>query len=1271
MKGLRFVPLVLAGLPVLASAQTIRSGYVDWGLTGTNFPEALETWEKGQKWTEDDNFFISRVKPKERFRNRFTQVNVSLNESNDKKLMYWVPINSRQFNALPDGAYDREVFPMWQYVTHFGNWSTSLVRIPGGVLDVAHKNGVPVTPVASVPWGQISASWRAALEKLCDVGARKLADYLLAYGVDGIGYNSEFSCPRSLVTNLGRLHEDLYSIMRGNGENPFAEVIWYDGTATNGNIQFDKGLGTHNSGNFGSSENIRSSLFFNYNWNDEDLLQTSVETANSLGRSPLDLYCGINMQGREPQIGTPIWTMLAQYPLSIGLWGAHDKSMFYESRAERGGTPEQCQRTYLERVENWFTGSTHNPVTSPELGNSLIYSSQNEDFMGMSKMMSARSSLKWDLSEEPFISYFNLGNGKFFNYKGERAHNAEWYNIAIQDYLPTWRWWFSTKLLGRNPADVPTDGLKAEFVWDDAWMGGSTIRIHGTTENEYIHLFKTEFELKDGDEITFRYKPIDGVADGFLAITLKGSEDTPIDFESLRVMNRQGRVYDQWVEKKFVVGRDFNVPAGSETAMIALKFYNAENLDLRLGEFSIVRKDAMKHEIATPVIENTELLSSRHDGYDGKIIFNMPNDKPAGEVCYNLDVNTSMFKLYAQQEGEEPVLMGMTTSWAGLVFSAPYNDRGAGNVRFGVSALTLDHEAESEIAWGEYQGTTAKYEVSDKLVKSYETLRPGEAFTIGYADLLHENADWKLLDAASNVVLESKDTDKLEAKNGLSTPGIYTLVLNGYEASEVGRVRIERELKGYVQVIDDALGQAPRIFDMTADNTISSTTTGDDLPLYVFENSDAELSFTADLGEANVSRGVAVGKDGFGFRFKESGLNPEKSFSVSFWMRPESFENQSVHMLNIRHKGDPWVKNNWGWFWHSLNEDGTTAAFTIRMLDGANASYTFRNFRLFPGAWTHMAYVFEFDENGGVRPSVYVNGERQEIVAYSLGEERFEGEPEFVGPSAEWQEENVLALGGYVHATGSVNCNLDNFMVWNKAMTADDVKAAMGDIAEGNVPSGAIGYFDFETNADSAGLFTNKGMGSFKAGMHDYLDTEVEGQGELRWKAPVFVSGSPFVKGKGFKIATDAVWSAPGGKIRMQEINSDGGKARMEYFDSEMNHAFADGYPVKLTLRNEYGEDSRDLILRFNHTGVRANKTGGALKVYPTVFDKELNITAPEAGNISVSLFSLDGKKVHADNFECESSDSLKIYPQVAPGMYIVSVDKEGHNLGSSRVMKQ
>lgn len=88
--------------------------------------------------------------------------------------------------------------------------------------------------------------------------------------------------------------------------------------------------------------------------------------------------------------------------------------------------------------------------------------------------MTARSPLSWDLAEEPFITYFNLGNGKFFNLNGERKTSTPWYNVGMQDYLPTWHFWFADKLLGRTAADVPAEA--------------STLSSYGTTLiSEVLH----------------------------------------------------------------------------------------------------------------------------------------------------------------------------------------------------------------------------------------------------------------------------------------------------------------------------------------------------------------------------------------------------------------------------------------------------------------------------------------------------------------------------------------------------------------------------------------------------------------------------------------------------------------------------------------------------------------------------------------------------------------------------------------------------------------
>lgn len=399
--------LLTAGIMLAGSglhAQQLRDGYVVPGANTSSeqFHTLLNNWTPGGKVSDDDNFYISRVKPHQRFRNAATQVRTNLTTENDKNLVAWLPFGDPAYNALPNGVFDSEVFSMWSYVTHWGNWSAALGRIPAAFLDVAHKNGVGASGVAGIPYGYLSDSYYDMLNGLAESDVDNDAHFLRYYGIDGLGYNSEFYDYSGVVEKIQAFHGNLVKKMRE--DDPLFTNFWYDGTNDQGQITFDWGLGSHNQENFGDSANIRTSLFMNYNWNVTARMKNSVANAVELGRDPLDLYCGINMQGGEPSGKS--WSMLPNYRLSIGLWGAHTNNMFWEGRGEKGSEPGVKQATYLQRIERYFTGGTRNPANCPEIVDGHNNSADNNTWHGMSTFMTARSALSWNLSEEPFITYF-------------------------------------------------------------------------------------------------------------------------------------------------------------------------------------------------------------------------------------------------------------------------------------------------------------------------------------------------------------------------------------------------------------------------------------------------------------------------------------------------------------------------------------------------------------------------------------------------------------------------------------------------------------------------------------------------------------------------------------------------------------------------------------------------------------------------------------------------------------------------------------------------
>lgn len=1250
-KRLLFAASILAMMASSAQAQELKEGYIKWGKGGSDFPTAVKGWKAGTPAFQDENFFVSRVKPRATFRNANTQVR-NLTVENDKRLINWVPVSDPGKMGLPDGVFDSEVFTMWPYVTHWGHWSSQLGSVPAAFLDAAHKNGVAVTSVAGIPYGSInqanSITWRMALPKIGDLNAETTANYLHYYGVDGLGYNSEFGGGAAIMKKLIPFHVALHKAAKV--KNPLFENMWYDGTNDYGNIYFDYGLGEHNDDIFGKAGAEGASLFFNYNWNNDNLLQRSVKNAKDMGRDPLYLYAGFNMQGAEPKSGER-WPLLAKYPISIGLWGAHTRNMFWESRGELGSTPDAKQRSYLLRTERWFTGGTRNPANTPVVTSSMKYNVENYSFHGMSSFMTARSVLSWDLAQEPFITYFNLGNGKYFNWQGKQQHSQEWYNIGVQDYLPTWRWWWTKSLLGRQATDVAESGLNAEFTWDDAYMGGSSLRINGTSAGEYLHLFKTKYALQAGDVITLRYKLIKGKANIGLVLTAEGAETAAINEADFQVMNTaQDADGDVWVEKKFTLTDAFN---GKTLALAALHVEKADNLDLYLGEFSIVRQAAVKP--AQPQITASQILAFGQPGADAKLIFNMPNDKPAGEPCYNSDVNTSLFKLYAQQEGKDAVLMGVTTSWAGMFYNIPLQLTAPKvRLRLGVSALSMDHKSESDIAWTDYQVADA-YKYSDDIQISKSTIKPNEAFELSYVDPLHEEGTWEIVDAEGKTIFTATG-NKVEVK-GLEKAGSYNLRLKGqqYDATGTKREETTRVFASFVQITPQSVGALPQVLTLTQNGKES------DISLKL--NEAATFTYTGRDADGKGSQGVNLKEDRFGIPCKDIKVDGKKSFGVAFWTKFNSLASGETQLLSIASKQDGWPKTDWGWIWTTVRSDGKLGSFTFRGTDATQNNelrYIYENTKLPIGNWVHLAYNFEYNDQGKFRCDFYVNGVKQAVTKWNRSNNNgASGEPPFQGDVYSITGNQVLAFGGTAHGRNGIDGVMDNFQVWNRAITAEDVAKAMGDIT--TAPEGLLANWDFETVAGADKLFAaSQGDATLKAGLHNYQAAGGEGQGLINWVAPTYTAGSPFLTGTAYEVKTLPTWTTKKGTITEATGNSTAGSAKIAWSK--------DGtYNVTLTLANAYGSDSKTFTLIKVGTG-NGIATGTAAQLRTQTVGRDVLVEVPEAGQYTVAVYNLAGQVVAQQSAQMTAGQQMQLHLGT-PGTYVLRVLRAGLPLHATKLI--
>ena len=1243
-KKLQLLMLGCLVSPAILQAQSLKEEYIQWhNSKGDKLSASVDVWGRNGKVTNDDNFFISRVKPKQRFRNEKTQVLKDLTAANDKRLVAWIPFNNPKTNALPDGIFDSEVFSLWSYVSHWGDWTAPLGRIPAALMDVAHKNGVAVSSLAGVPWQNMGDDWNRELRAIGLLDGQKLANYLYYYGQDGLGYNSEWSEWNRITQKLREKHVEVNKLLKD--KNPIFENMWYGLTQDNGRNGYSNALDNNYQLTFGDSENKAFSLFLNYNWNLRQRLSNSVDYAKTMGRDPLYLYAGVNMQGGEPRSNS--WPLLKDYPISIGLWGAHEKNMFWESRNEKGSSEDAMQRSYMLRTERYFTGGTRNPANTPEVTDAMKYNVDNTNWHGMSTWMSAKSTLSWNLTDEPFISYFNLGNGKFFNWNGERKNNNPWYNIGVQDYLPTWRWWFSTDLLGRN---VPARGLDAEFTWDDAYVGGSCVRVFGSNANEYLHLFKTEYALQTGDVITFKYKHLNGSGDVKLVLTAKGSETSPINENAFELIKNGQEIDDEhWTTKTFTVGSEL---AGKELALIALHFENANNINMYLGECSIIRGTARTPN--KPTITSSDLLAFSKSGVDGKLIFDMPNTKAGNEPCYNSDVHVSLFKLWAQQEGAtEPTLMGITTSWAGMFYSIPLDLTATSTkVRLGVSAVSLDMKNESPIEWTDYKETPT-YTYNDAVHCNKTIIKPNEEFKVGYVDPRHSEGNWELKKADGTTVFSSNGTKEFTT-NTLTEVGNYDLVVTGDVHSESGTTTQTRTFKAFVQITGEATGALPQIQTLTANGSTAT--------INVQANQAVTMAYTGRPADGQLSRGVNLKEKGFVFKATEVGLESNnQAWTMSFWLKFNNLPSGSVQILDLRNQYTTWPQNNWGSIWSEYSPTNKVYTFTIRENRNGGSPEHKQNWSVEfePGVWSHVTITMEKTERG-VKEHLYINGKPATPKDWSFLGNGTGYIQDYVNTTT-WWGENHFMLGFGRAGQAAIDGVIDDVKFFDKQLTDAEVAANM--LSNDKSAANLKAFWNFEENADAQNKFASVATGTnVKAYRSELAAGASEGQGSLAPVEPLYEAGSPFISGTAFSVETKATWKTRKGTFSDETGNDRQGSAKVTY-------PTGGDYTVTLTLENSYGKDQRTFqVIHIDATTGINETTTEEVKAY-TVND-DILVDCAQAGAYTFEVYSIDGMQVLKNNVNVATGNTVRLH-LANSGVYILKVKKEGKTLRTVKLIRK
>lgn len=1306
------------------SAQELKEGYITWP-TSNSLASYIQQWNGGNgtiqvggKAWEDQEFFTSRVKPKARVYNTLTQVNPNNTQydytektGTDKRCIFWVPVgdekrNGVQTNALPNGIFDGEMFSMWSYIDHYGNWNAPYGWTPGNFADVAHKNGVAVSGVASVAFGSISSEWSSQFQAMSALDANTVGKFFMYFGQDGIGYNSEWTgyAPHSGLTTL---HNGLKAYMAD--KNPLWEVIWYAGTTDNGGRAFDAGVGSGG----GNTELFKgASMFLNYNWNNTSKMSTSIKHAKDSNLNPFHIYAGMNMQGGEPK-GGDNYPILKDYQYSIGLWGAHANNMLWLNRNSNGSSAKSMQRTYLTKTEMWFSNAYRNPAKPLTIKTNRNHAPK-DDWAGLSSMMTARSAISGNIADEPFYSYFNLGNGLYMNWQGKRQNEKQWHNIGVQDYMPTWRWWFAPEFLGRNLSADDTK-LAADFVWDDAYLGGSCLQITGTAATEYLHLFKTHLKIAKDQRIRLYYKLIEGEGQVDLLLSDATKAENLTESKSAKVKivypdSKNGETFDDIRDKSFegwqvvdtkIATAILNKVGGTNFIdMISLKFTNAKDMKLLIGGLEILPA-ANTTTPAAPQITLAKVLANNFNGVDGKLIWKMKNTKAAGTPVYNSDVNAAMYKVYSQQEGEEPVLCGLTTSWASFIFSADNNPESAQNIRFGVSAVSADMQSESDIAWSSYM-SMGNYELNNDIEIDKTIIKPGEEFTLKFSDPQHSSAEWHLSDAQTGVEVWN-GSGKSVTCPGLDGIGAYTLKINCNG--------VETEYPRYVSISGEAVGALPVIYSIAIDG--EDMTDGDVVSIETVQNSSKEFSYTARPADGSASRGIELNEKWFGVNVAQLGIGGTQSFSVAAWVKYNSLPQGLSNFITIEDRiSGGWPYNNWGFFWSRIDENGR---FCPRKIDtawghrtgsgteGQRLYYKYADSKIDVNAWTHVALVWEFNAQGKMRQKFYINGKQQLITAWcTILKSTAEGtlgssagywdelerlcndskagagnwglntyEPGFVTQSRPLSSSDWIAFGGSASDITAVEGCVDDFQVWGKAMTADDVAMSMAGLDGNNLPADVLGYWDFETDCNASTFeFVGKTGTSAsnkapKAYWYELVSGTAEGSAErFDYGRPVYGAGCPYISGTAYPVVTTPTWEARRAKVSGSG-NSTSGSATIE-FPKLGDHT------VVLTLENGHGSATKEypVIKVIEEQSAITDVTAGNEGMSTYVIDDVMFLEVAADGHYTVDVYNMSGVQVAKKSLNLAAGQNVQIGLHAA-GVYLVKVTKDGKELRTVKVIRK
>lgn len=497
------------------------------------FPNDLLDWTP--QGDADAIFNKSHVGLKDRFVNPNTKVNPHAKD--DQAKIAALDIFGTTSNNPSQGSLDLDYFCFnyWQYIDKLVFWGGSagegIILAPNsGVIDAAHKNGVPVLGTIFFPptaYGGNIAWVNDLVQKSGETFpvADKLIEMAEYYGFEGYFINQETAGGNSQLAD--KIKEFMVYIQ----DNSDLEIMWYDAMTEAGGISWQEMLNSYNDSFLqDGSTLVSNSMFLDFGWSGYKLTTSRINAIN-LGRSEYELFAGVDVQANSYNTyvnWNAIFPEGENHVTSLGFYVP--SSTFHEANN---------LNDFYQRAKHFWVGPNGNPSNTT-----------NSNWPGLAHYVSAKSAI----NDLPFFTNFCTGQGQKFFVNGVQLAFDNWNNIGLQDVLPSWRW------------IVESSGSKLtpSFDWTDAYNGGNCLKISGNlTADNTIKLFKTKLQASAQTKLKITYKSGNiGATDMKIGVAF---EDNPNVFTYLNIGDATSA---DWNLKTF----DLSSFSGKTVAVISLFF---------------------------------------------------------------------------------------------------------------------------------------------------------------------------------------------------------------------------------------------------------------------------------------------------------------------------------------------------------------------------------------------------------------------------------------------------------------------------------------------------------------------------------------------------------------------------------------------------------------------------------------------------------------------------------------------------------------------------